>query len=156
MLKRLALFSASLMMLAVAASLAVRLTPTLNAATQMAAPTEVATLSGVLADGQTIPLPVYADGTTALESECSWTVSLGHIGSGPPDGGQGFWREEECSTNGRIVRCRAFSYSPPSIPNANWVYILGDVNYLIIATRSAQGATPARATTFGGLKAKYR
>jgi len=41
----------------------------------LALPTEVAALSGVLQDGETIPLPIYADGTVASEAECNWTVS---------------------------------------------------------------------------------
>jgi hypothetical protein len=46
-----------------------------GAASAVVIPTEVATLSGVIMDGGTIPLPVYADGTTALESECKWIAS---------------------------------------------------------------------------------
>ena len=46
-----------------------------TASARLAAPTEVATLTGVLPAGATIPLPTYADGTTALESECTWIVS---------------------------------------------------------------------------------
>jgi len=37
--------------------------------------TEVSVLTGFVRNGDIIPLPTYADGTTALESECHWSLS---------------------------------------------------------------------------------
>lgn len=140
-------FCGGLLMLAATYHLGTR---TAGAASSMVIPTEVATLSGVLNDGETIPLPVYADGTTALESECKWIVGLHHIGSGPPPGGSGWWREETCSADGRLVRCHAYAY------NSEWFTLAGSVNYLIVATRGASAPTGAAQQSFGALKAKYR
>src|SRR5260221_3504093 len=62
---------------------------------------EVAILTGVLSNGATIPLPSYADGSQALESECHWMVSVsafaGMEGGAPP-------AEMHCFTEGRVVR----------------------------------------------------
>ena len=147
MAKRFFYVCAGLLMLAASYDLGTR---NASAAGSMVIPTEVATLSGVLNDGETIPLPVYADGTTALESECKWTVALHHIGSGPPPGGSGWWREETCSADGRLVHCFAYAY------NSEWFTLAGDVNYLIIATRGTGGPTAVQSQSFGSLKAKYR
>lgn len=146
-LKKLFLASASILMLALAYQLGVR---SAGASSGMSVPTEVATLSGVLHDGQTIPLPVFADGTTALESECSWSVSLNHMGFGPPPGGGGWWREETCRTEGRLIRCYAYSY------DSGWYTQGGDANFLIIATRGAPLPTNARAQSWGSVKVQQR
>src|SRR5262245_28966260 len=96
-----------------------------SATAQATANQEVAVLSGQVPNGGTIPLPHYTDGTEALESECSWTVSVHRMGSAPYVPGVGFWRELRCSADGRIVSCTAYSY------DGGWSYITGDANYLI-------------------------
>ena len=108
-------------------------------------PTEVATLSGVISNGETIPLPVYSDGSTALESECRWLVSTNLIGCP----GTSYAQVTVCNTTGRVVNsyCEFSSGGGPTgVP----------ANYLIIATRGSGGATPAHVESMGGLKAKYR
>lgn len=87
---------------------------------------DVATLTGVLNDGETIPLPAFADGTTALESECRWTVSMNrseHVNL--PEG-------ETCYTEGRVVRaasCASFQGETCVSPRPQ------RANYMIIAVR---------------------
>jgi hypothetical protein len=120
-------------------------------------PSEVAVLSGVLYNGQTIPLPVFADGTTATESECWWTVSCprwsgsdnfcytadavyGYPGDVGPDNG-GFYRAHP----GRIVNAGG-GVQPWSL----------NANYLIIATRGASQPTPALQESWAQVKARYR
>jgi len=145
---------AGLLMLAVAASVALRGTPPLGAATQLATPTEAAVLTGILQHGETIPLPIYRDGAQATEAECAWTVSPEYVNlgsgteplflcyasatvGGPP------------SARGRVVTC----YVPiggSGAPN-------GNVNYMIVATRDAAlGATGTHQATWGALKVNGR
>ena len=137
-LKRLFYASASILLLAFSWQIGQRAV----AATGPSGPTEVVTLSGVLSDGQTIPLPVYADGTTALESDCKWTVSPAWIDL---TAANNFW----CSTTGRVVSVGTDG-SPRTYLHQQ------QANYLIIATPGSSGPTPARAQSFGSLKAKYR
>jgi len=149
-LKRLFYASASILMLAFSWQIGQRAV----AATGPGGPTEVVTLSGTATDGEVIPLPNYADGTTAAEADCSWTVSVSefynrestgggstlecYTGTGPLQGGRG-----------RYVNCYSFGSGPGQ-------YHTFKVNYLIIATRGSSAPTPARAQSFGSLKAKYR
>ena len=138
---------AGLLMLASAYHLGTR---NAGAASAVVIPTEVATLSGVIMDGGTIPLPIYADGTTALESECKWIVSPGRddgdilfcfTGTGLSVGQGG--------TEPRYVNC--------FLPAGPAPYHIGrEANYLIIATRGASTPTSASSQSFGALKAKYR
>jgi len=52
-----------------------------RAIAQSGAVPAVAVLAGTVTDGGTIPLPHFADGTEALESECRWIVSTNTSGS---------------------------------------------------------------------------
>lgn len=64
-------------------------------------PTEVAVLSGVLSNGGTIPLPSYADGTAALQNECTWMVGLNTMESTPES-----ISDVYCSADmNRVVHC---------------------------------------------------
>ncbi len=152
MTKRVFYGCASLLMLAATYHLG---STNARAASGMTVPTEVATLSGTLTDGQTIPLPVYADGTTALESECKckWTVSLHYVHQVT----SGAFSTEACRTEGRMVRCYGIVNEDTAYPwPASGQRFLGDANYLIIATRGVSAPTGARSTSIGALKAKYR
>lgn len=112
---------------------------------------EVAVLSGQVANGGTIPLPHYADGTEALESECSWTVSLAHWVFDSGNTGASIGRME-CSTDGRIVRayvCLQADCGNTLDPRA------GTANYLIIAVRNSS-PTHTQQESFGSVKARWR
>ena len=101
---------------------------------------DVAVLSGVLNDGEIIPLPTYRDGTTALESDCSWTVS----GNEAYDGESA--SSNHCFTEGRTVRVYndcCGGHEP------------GKANYMIVAIERVQ-ATANRSQSWGQLKARYR
>jgi hypothetical protein len=111
-----------------------------GATAEGAAAPEIAILTGTVPDGGTIPLPHYADGSEALESECRWIVSpntatatLGMAG--------GLW----CYTSGRVV----------AVGMAGSGSSIGVANYLIIATRAA-GVVGVQRVTLGELKARYR
>jgi hypothetical protein len=106
---------------------------------------EVAVFSGVLNDGDVIPLPTYADGVPAIEIECHWTVSTAETHSTYPSDGLG---AIECRTVGRQVVCNSFD-------RGSLAYVSGKANYMIIAVRSA---TPVRVRqeSWGNLKARYR
>jgi hypothetical protein len=114
---------------------------------------ETAMLSGEVADRGTIPLPHYQDGTEALESECTWIVSQKVVSSTFPP----VWLR--CSTTGRVVRV----YACPSncvIPGDCAINGCSDLysataNYLIIAVRNST-PTPAKQTSLGALKVRYR
>jgi hypothetical protein len=118
-------------------------------------PTEVAALSGVLLDGETIPLPTYADGTVASETECNWTVSAA-VGNTNANPSWCYAADAQYSTGlppdflaahrGRIVNITPIgqSYAQPTI-----------ANYLIIATRASGGPTPALRESWGQVKSRY-
>lgn len=88
-------------------------------------PTEIAVLSGVLNNGETIPLPVFANGDTASESQSKWIVSPrtffvqygGHV-----------W----CYTTGRVVHVVSEGgFNDPAT----------EANYLITAQRQVPPPT---------------
>ncbi len=107
-------------------------------AVQAPSPTEVAALTGVLNDGETIPLPIYSDGTVASESECRWTVSLNFCAIGSP-------QFIGCGTTGRVVSVSGGSLGTPN-----------RVNFMIIAVRGAASPTATRPTSLGQVKNLYR
>ena len=134
--KRMFYVSASMLLLAATYQIGTR-----NAGAAGALPqaTEVATLSGVLHDGEIIPLPTYADGTAAREAECHWFAGL-----------QTFLVQYSgqvtCATTGRVVHVS-------SQGGQNGPVL---ASFMIIATRGASSPTAARSRTFGALKAEYR
>jgi hypothetical protein len=126
------------------------------AGAQIGALQDVAVLSGVVANGGTIPLPHYQDGSEALESECRWTVSPEVIAS--PYAGTVFHR---CSTEGRTVHvywctggCGPGGDCTTDPPDCNRL-APGTANYLVVAVRSI-GPTPAQQPTWGAVKSRYR
>ena len=108
-------------------------------ATSLAQPGDVAVLSGEVADGGTIPLPTYSDGSPATEAECRWVVSpraflvqySGHV---------------YCYTNGRVVHVVSEGGQNDPVTIAN---------YMSVAVR-ADNPTPVQKSTFGSGKARYR
>lgn len=117
--------------------------PQASGAASAALPGEVAVLTGTVADGETLPLPVYADGTSALEAECKWIVSINvawGLGSG---------ERVVCYTEGRRVHVGGTGSTPPfGLQNV--------ANFMVIATRGAGSPTSARSTSWGALKASTR
>jgi hypothetical protein len=144
---------AGLLLLAVSYQLGTR-----AASAQASAAPEVAVLSGSVTDGGTIPLPHYADGAEALESECHWTVSPQTLSMGIASAVPIF---ERCSTSGRVVRvywCRSgcgpggdCATTPPDCPGP----MAGTANYMIVATR-IMGPVSVERQSFGQLKARFR
>ena len=122
----------------------------------LATPTEVAVLSGVLQNGATIPLPTYADGTTALESECKWSVSNTYFGAGDT------W----CYTADAVYGTPPSTYENATFFNSHAGRVMNaghaggggtyDGNYIIVATREASQPTPALHQSFSQVKARYR
>ena len=105
---------------------------------------EVAVLTGTLPDGGTIPLPHYADGTEAQDSECSWIVSPYHIGlSGAPTGG---FPAFACFTEGRVVHVYLCVQADCS-GSAGQVPMTA--NYMIVAVRNVT-PTPTKTGSLGG------
>lgn len=103
-----------------------------------AAPVDIAISTGVLNEGGVIPLPVYSDGTVAVESECHWVVSpasqeitfisLPGTGGMICPGGR-----IDCYPEGRTVIANfegECGYKP------------GQANFLIIAARKADLGRP--------------
>jgi len=111
---------------------------------------EVAVLSGIANDGETIPLPTYRDGSDALESECRWMVSPTDLTS-PTSGFDGF--VERCSTEGRTVH--EYWCSQDNCEVVGCCRYPGSANYLIIAVRGSL-PTAAKEASFGSVKARYR
>lgn len=86
---------------------------------------DVAVLTGVLDDGDTIPLPVYPDGTPALESDCRWMVSINRADL------PNLPMRDNCYTEGRVVRA-----STCDVVNGNCATAHSAMaNYMIIAVR---------------------
>ena len=109
---------------------------------------EIAVLTGALPNGGTIPLPVYADGTPALESECHWTVSPNRLTQGT----SGAPHLEWCYADWRVVRvawCVQENCGSSSDP------YFGTANFMILALRNTT-PTESRADSWGSLKARYR
>jgi hypothetical protein len=145
---------AGLFLLALSYNLGAR---TAGATAPIAQSSEVAVLSGVLHNGATIPLPIYADGTTALESECAWTVSPAYY-----TGSSNF-----CYTANamygypgpyvEVDNTAFYAAHPGRVVNAGgggapWPL---DANYVIIATRGASLPTATHQQGWGQLKARY-
>jgi len=87
---------------------------------------DVAVLTGVLNDGETIPLPSFSDGTTALESDCRWTVSINTADF------INLPSREICFTDGRVVHASTCDFvvnGACTSPRA------AKANYMIIAVR---------------------
>jgi hypothetical protein len=128
-----------------------------GAAAPVAQPSETAMLSGVIHSGQTIPLPVYSDGTTALESECAWTVSPAFYS------GSDNW----CYTADAFIVGEPAAYvdhDNTAFYNAHRGRVVNagggagwplDANYIIIATRGASQPTPTLQQSWGQLKSRY-
>jgi hypothetical protein len=127
--------------------------------TSIVTPSEVAMLSGYLNPGEVVPLPVYADGTVASESECRWIVSK------PTDAGGGAW----CFTADAYYGVQFLPEQRPtdrSFLEAHKGRVVNSgqsgnsfgapVSFLIIATRQANQPTSARQATWGQVKARYR
>jgi|GEM_PF-5726890 len=80
----------------------------------------VSVLSGVIADGGTIPLPAgYA------EAECNWLVSMAEVSPLPLQSWSG---EANCFTTGRVVTAQWYETS-----GSTWE--AGNANYLIIGVK---------------------
>jgi hypothetical protein len=106
------------------------------------AATEVVAASGVLSNGQTIPLPIYGDGTTASEDDCTWTVSVNTL-----SGNNEALQDLHCSADAnRVVTCTGIDIDERPLS--------GQANYMIIAVRPVE-PTAARRTTWGGLKSRF-
>jgi hypothetical protein len=120
-LKRLCLVCASLFFLA----LAYHFGATNAVAKPPGGLADVAVLTGVLDDGDTIPLPVYPDGTPALESDCHWMVSINRADL------PNLPMRDNCYTDGRVVRA-----STCDVVNGNCTTTHSAMaNYMIIAIR---------------------
>jgi hypothetical protein len=122
---------------------------------------ETAVLSGEVADGGTIPLPHFKDGSEALETECTWIVSPKTL-AGNPDVPSGFPMFERCSTTGRTVRiywcrsgCAIGGDCDPPQAGCSPTKMSGNANYLIVAVRS-DTPTPVQKASWGRVKASYR
>lgn len=102
-------------------------------------PTETAVLTGTLNDGETIPLPQYADGTTAIESDCHWSVGIQELYV--PSGAA----VVTCTATARVARLRTDGYLPYNCA----------ISYMIIATRQALGATPTAPWSWGSIKQAF-
>jgi len=111
------------------------------------AASDVATLSGVANDGETIPLPTFSDGTPATEAECSWTVSVNQLSQSLSGGPHSI----HCSAEGRLIS--VFWCTNEDCLAGR---VAGAANYMIIAVRGSNLPTNARASTWGAAKARYR
>jgi hypothetical protein len=123
----------------------------------LAAPTEVAMLTGVLTNGGVIPLPTYADGTTALESECQWIVSLPFFTNAADS-----WCFTESTLHGmrdvgstRYDNPTFYSMHPGRVINVGGSQEAYNASYLIIATRGASLPTSTLHQSWGQVKALY-
>lgn len=82
--------------------------------------------SGTIKHGEIIPLPVFADGTPAKESECRWIVSVFDLNLKADDPGLGLPTDIYCEAPDRKVVCKCKHVSGSRT---------GMASYLIIAVR---------------------
>jgi hypothetical protein len=117
---------------------------------------EVATGQGYLTNGQPIPLPVYADGTTALEAECSWIVNAAVRSNGAA--APAWCYSADALYSG--YQSSAFLNSHRGrVVNLGWVngddpYYPSSVSYIIVAVRQSL-PTPAARASWGEVKARF-
>jgi hypothetical protein len=120
---------------------------------------EVAVLNGEVGDGGIIPLPHYADGTQAQETECYWTVAPKVLSLAESNWVPTFQR---CSTEGRTVhvywcqgRCTIAGDCIPPASGCPPTASPGTATFLIIAVRNSSPIS-TRQESFGTVKARYR
>jgi hypothetical protein len=102
---------------------------------------EVVVLTGTLQEDEIIPLPVYKDGTTALESECKWMVGVAYVNPIRFTGNDAI----RCETVGRTL-----SWLTPDDPLDR-----SRAHYIIIAVRGSS-PTAAQQQSWGQLKARFK
>jgi hypothetical protein len=103
---------------------------------------EIAIETGMLGHGEQIPLPVYGDGTEALEEECVWMAARRHLHAGH-NSMLGF----EC----KALSDRTIHYRQYTIEGQ---YYDSHAQYLIIAVRGS-GPSTTQPTTWGDIKARF-
>ena len=114
---------------------------------------EVAVVQTVIAVGDEVPLPTYADGSPAQESEVFWTAQL-WFAEFPYACGVVRWGGDHAvaSFQGRRFVAGTAQINPSgpvSPPTTNFQVVVN-----VVAIRS--GTTPARSETFGSIKTRYR
>jgi hypothetical protein len=136
MIKKLFLASASILMLAIAYHLGAT---EAHGGVPGLTPTEVVVTSGTCANGDELPLPMYRDGTTASETECTFLVIPRQVSSSTSSYNRFY-------ADGRIARVEW--------DGERWGPQLG-ATYVVIATRgSGVLPTPTLSRSWGALKAK--
>lgn len=113
---------------------------------------EVAIAQAILSIGDQVPLPTYADGTPASESEVFWTIQLWRV-EFPADGIVRYQTGDRviATFNGRqLVGVEA------QINTGNPVPTTGNVQVLVTAVAVRSATTPTTRATIGSLKARYR
>lgn len=114
---------------------------------------EVAITQAVLSVGDQVPLPTYADGTPAAESEVLWTSHL--------------WRAEFFADG--IIRYQSGDHLVATFNARQLVSVDGQINsggpvpptatnvqVLVTAVAVRSATTPTTRATIGGIKARYR
>lgn len=114
---------------------------------------EVAITQAVLSVGDQVPLPTYADGTPAAESEVLWTSQL--------------WRAEFFADG--IVRYESGDHLVATFNGRQLIGVQGQINtggpvpppatnvqVLVTAVAVRSATTPTTRATIGSIKARYR
>ena len=114
---------------------------------------EVAIRQTLLAVGDQVPLPAYADGTTATEGEVFWTSQL--------------WRAEFFADG--IVRYESGDHLVATFSGRQLISVQGQINtggpvpptatnvqVLVTAVAVRSATTPTTRATIGSIKARYR
>lgn len=114
---------------------------------------EVAVMQSIISVGDEVPLPTYADGSPAQESEVFWTAQL-WFAEFPYACGVVRWGGDHAvaSFDGRRFVAGTAQINPSgpvSPPTTNFQVVVNAV-----AIRS--GTTPARSETFGSIKTRHR
>jgi hypothetical protein len=115
---------------------------------------EVAVAQGIITVGQDVPLPTYADGTPARESDVFWTAQV-WLATFPdaPCIVRYLQGDHAVATfsGRRLVSASAQINTGGPAPSP-----LTDFQVLVNVVAVRASATPAKRTTFGGLKRRYR
>jgi hypothetical protein len=119
--------------------------------TRAFSPTEVVVLSGWVYHGDTLPVPVYADGTEATQDECHWIVSSQKQGD--------YWGGDAGDEIYYFICGTADDTWPPEV--IAYVKTMdgktgnGNANYMIVAARHDQQSSTQR-QSWGAIKGGFR
>ena len=113
---------------------------------------EVAVAQAILSVGDHVPLPIYADGTSASEGEVFWTSQLWRA----EFDGEGIVRYQSGDHIAATFNGRQLISVDGQINTGGLAHLANNVQVLVTAVAIRSGTTPTARHTIGSIKARYR